>query len=80
MGEEKIKLLMELFKAEDLDELKARCPVNIENWFYNQMDDEEFIEMVKMMDRIDDEAIYDIIVDRELDKLNLWEEVDNGEE
>lgn len=58
MNEEKINLLMELFKANDIDELKARCPININNWLYNNMDNKEFIEMVILIDKLEDEMIF----------------------
>jgi len=58
MNEEKIKLLMSLFGANNIDELKARCPININNWLYNNMDNEEFIEMVVLIDEFDDERIF----------------------
>lgn len=58
MSEEKIQLLMELFDAKDLDMLKARCPIDLNNWLYNLMDNDDFIDMVKMIDKFDDERIY----------------------
>ena len=58
MSEEKIKLLMDLFGANNIDELKARCPININNWLYNNMDNEEFVEMVVLIDEFDDERIF----------------------
>ena len=64
MSDEKIKLLMRLFRANDLEELEARCPLNIHNWLYNGMDNEEFIDMVIMIDEIDDERIYKELKDR----------------
>ena len=58
MSEEKIQLLMELFDAKDLDMLKAGCPIDLNNWLYNLMDNDDFIDMVKMIDKFDDERIY----------------------
>ena len=58
MCEEKIKLLMGLFGVNDLEELSARCPININNSLYNFMDNEEFINMAILIDRFDDERIY----------------------
>ena len=58
MCEEKIKLLMGLFGANNLEELSARCPMNINNSLYNFMDNEEFINMAILIDRFDDERIY----------------------
>lgn len=58
MSDEKIKLLMGLFGASNLDELEARCPLNIHNWLYNGMDNDEFIDMVIMIDEFDDERIF----------------------
>lgn len=58
MSDEKIKLLMGLFGANDLEELEARCPLNIHNWLYNGMDNDEFIDMVIMIDEFDDERIF----------------------
>jgi hypothetical protein len=58
MNEEKINLLMGLFGANDIDELKDRCSININNWLYNNMDNEEFIEMVILIDKLDDERIF----------------------
>jgi hypothetical protein len=58
MNEEKIKLLMGLFGVNNIDELKARCPININNWLYNNMDNEEFIEMVVLIDEFDNERIF----------------------
>ena len=55
MNEEKLQLLMELFEAEDLGMLKVRCPINLNNWLYNLMDNDDFIDMVKMIDRFEDE-------------------------
>ena len=52
MNEGKIKLLMELFQVNNLDDLRSICPVNMDNWFYKQMEDNEFIEMVKIIDKI----------------------------
>ena len=52
MNEGKIKLLMELFQVNNLDDLRSICPVNMDNWFYKQMGDNEFIEMVKNIDKI----------------------------
>ena len=58
MNEEKIKLLMGLFGTNNIDELKVRCPININNWLYNNMDNEEFMEMVVLIDKFDDERIF----------------------
>lgn len=58
MCKEKIELLMGLFGAKTLTELEARCPINLNNNLYNFMDNEEFIEMVILIDRFDDERIY----------------------
>jgi hypothetical protein len=52
MNEGKIKLLMELFQVNNLDDLRSICPVNMDNWFYKQMEDNEFIEMVKIIYKI----------------------------
>lgn len=58
MCKEKIELLMGLFGAKTLIELEARCPINLNNSLYNFMDNEEFIEMVVLIDKFDDERIY----------------------
>ena len=58
MCEEKIKLLMGLFWVNYLEELSARCPININKSLYNFMDNEEFINMAILIDRFDDERIY----------------------
>ena len=50
MSDEKIKLLMGLFGVNNLEELEARCPLNIHNWLYNGMSNDEFIDMVIMID------------------------------
>ena len=68
MSEEKINLLMGLFGANDIDELKARCPININNWLYNNMDDEEFIEMVILIDELDDERIFRELKERKIER------------
>lgn len=67
MNEEKINLLMGLFGANDMDELKARCPININNWLYNNMDNEEFIEMVILIDKLDDERIFRELKERKIE-------------
>ena len=71
MNEEKINLLMGLFGANDMDELKARCPININNWLYNNMDNEEFIEMVIMINAFDDERIFRDLKERKIEKETI---------
>ena len=68
MNEDKIKLLMGLFGAKDMDELKARCPINLNNSLYNFMDNEEFIEMVITIDTLDDERIFREVKERNIEK------------
>ena len=68
MNEDKIKLLMGLFGAKDIDELKARCPINLNNGLYNFMDNEEFIEMIIMIDTLDDERIFRELKERKIER------------
>lgn len=68
MNENKIKLLMGLFGAKDIDELKARCPINLNNSLYNFMDNEDFIEMVIMIDAFDDERIFRDLKERKIER------------
>ena len=53
----KLVLLMKLFEAESIDQLKSRCPIDISSDEYNHMTDYEFIEMVKEADQYDDYMI-----------------------
>lgn len=75
MKEDKIKLLMGLFGAKDMDELKARCPINLNNSLYNFMDNEEFIEMVIMIDELDDEIIFRELKERKIESFVNHEEM-----
>lgn len=64
MSEEKIKLLMGLFGTKNLGELEARCPLNIHNWLYNTMDNEEFVYMIMALDKLDDEIRFKELKER----------------
>ena len=61
LSEDKIKLLMDYFDTNDMETLKARCCINMNKAFYNELDNEEFMMIVKYIDEMDDwEIIKDL--------------------
>lgn len=64
MCKEKIEILMEFYEAEDLDTLKARSIVNIETDEYDNIDNVQFLEMVRRAEYLDNLEIYNILKER----------------
>ena len=49
MDYDKVNLLMEIFNVYDSEVLKNISPISLENWLYNFMDNDDFVDMVKSL-------------------------------